>query len=88
MVEMKGTHQYHHSKGFFKDVRVKTDEEILKDDIAAKILFSIRKTVYADMIKKGIALHFLNEYMYGGTERAVKFLELYDCDTEFMMQKT
>ena len=81
---MKGKHQYDPSKGFFKDVRVKTDEEILKDDKVLKVLFTIPVMVYADMVSKGIALHLLNEYRYGGTDRAVKLLELYDCDTGFL----
>jgi hypothetical protein len=81
---MKGKHQYHHSRGFFKDVRVKTDEEIIKDDKVLKVLFTIPVKVYADMVLKGIALHLLNEYRHGGTDRAVKLLELYDCDTGFL----
>lgn len=81
---MKGKRQYHHSKGFFKDVRTKEDIELLKDDKVLKVLFTIPKDTYIDMVKKGIALHLLNEYQYGGSDRAVKLLELYDCDTGFL----
>lgn len=80
---MKGKRQYHHSKGFFKEVEVKTDEEILKDDTVKKVLFSIPRRVYFDIFKKGIALHLLNDYEYGGIDKAVKLLELYGCDTSF-----
>lgn len=82
---MKGKRQYHHSKGFFKDVRVLTDEQILKDDKTVKVLFSIPRTIYNDLCRKGIALHLLNEFIYGGRIRAIKLLELYDCDTDFMV---
>jgi hypothetical protein len=80
---MKGKRQYHHSKGFFKDVRVKDDVAILKDDTIAEVLFRIPKYTYADINSKGIALHLLNEYEYGGIPRAIRLLELYDCDTTF-----
>lgn len=80
---MKGKRQYHHSRGFFKDVRVKKDEEILKDDKVKTILFTIPMNVYVDMVAKGISLHLLNEYEYGGRPRAVKLLELYDVDARF-----
>ena len=80
---MKGKRQYHKSKHFFDDVVVQTEEEILKDDVAAKALFVIPIEVYADIHKKGIALHLLNEYAYGGKERAIKLLDLYDCDSGF-----
>lgn len=85
---MKGKRQYHHSKNFFSNVTVKTDEEILTDDVTAVILYQIHRTVYADMRKKGIALHFLNEFIYGGEERARRLMELYDCDTDFMGDKS
>lgn len=81
---MKGKRQYHHSKAFFDDIEVKTEAEILKDDKVEKVLFTIPVKVYADINKKGIALHFLNEYEYGGYKRALKLLELYDCDADFM----
>ncbi|MEI8226588.1 MAG: protein rep, partial [Bacteroidota bacterium] len=85
---MKGKHQYYPSKGFFKDIKVMTDEEILKDDKAVKVIFSIPRTTYNDLCRKGIALHLLNEYIYGGRIRAIKLLELYDCDTDFMVDRT
>lgn len=81
---MKGKRQYHHSKNFFDDIEVKTEEEILKDDKVEDTLFTIPVAVYADICKKGIALHLLNEYDYGGKPRAIKLLELYDCDTGFL----
>ena len=81
---MKGKRQYHHSRGFFKDVRVRSDEEIIKDDRIEKVLFTIPIEIYHDIIKKGIALHLLNEYQYNGKDQAVKLLELYDCDAGFM----
>ena len=81
---MKGKRQYHHSKNFFDDVETKTEEEILKDDKVEDTLFTIPADVYADICKKGIALHLLNEYDYGGRTRAIKLLELYDCDTVFL----
>ena len=84
---MKGKRQYHHSKHFFDDVDVKTETEILTDDKVETVLFSIPIMVYADINEKGIALHFLNEYVYGGRDRAEKLLELYDCDTGFMEAK-
>ena len=83
---MKGKRQFHHSKGFFKDVKIKTDEEILKDDQIYKLLFVVPKRIFNDIDKKGIALHLLNEYWYGGRDRAVKLLELYDCETGFMYE--
>jgi hypothetical protein len=81
---MKGKRQYHHSKNFFRDVRVKSDKEIIKDDKIENVLFTIPVKVYADINSKGIALHLLNEYEYGGIARAVTLLELYDCETEFL----
>lgn len=81
---MKGKRQYHKSKNFFKDVRVKDDSDILKDDVAAFYLYQIHKPIYEDMRAKGIVSHFLNEYIYGGQERGRRLLELYDCDTGFM----
>ena len=42
---MKGKHQYHPSKGFFKDVRVKTDMEIIQDDKANDQLKTIVLTL-------------------------------------------
>lgn len=81
---MKGKRQYHHSKKFFKDVRVKLDNEILKDDKVQNVLFNIPVRVFADIHKKGISLHLLNEFGYGGKERAIKLLEMYDCDTGFL----
>lgn len=83
---MKGKRQYHHSKGFFKDVRVMTDEQILKDDKIAKVAFSIPRKEYNDICRKGIALHLLNEFVYGGRDRAVKLLELYNCETSFLFE--
>lgn len=80
---MKGKRQYHSSRQFFKDVRVKSDAEILKDDKIAAIHFRVPMLIYSDIHRKGIALHLLNEYNYGGKTRAVKLLELYDCDTSF-----
>lgn len=81
---MKGKRQYHHSKHFFDDIEVKTEAEILKDDKVESLIFVIPIKVYADIHRKGIALHFLNEYSYGGNERAKKLLELYDCDADFI----
>lgn len=81
---MKGKRQYHHSKGFFKDVRVLSDQEILTDDKVKEVLYTIPINVYADIVHKGIALHLLNEYEYGGAKRMETFLELYDVDTGFM----
>ena len=81
---MKGKRQYHHSKNFFDDVETKTEEEILKDDKVADVLFTIPKAVYDDINKKGMSLHLLNEFEYGGASRAIKLLELYDCDTGFL----
>lgn len=81
---MKGKRQYHHSKKFFKDVRIKNDSDILRDDKMEKVLFTIPVRIYADIHKKGIAIHLLNEYSYGGKQRAVKLLELYDCDASFL----
>ena len=81
---MKGKRQYHHSRGFFKDIRVRSDEEIIKDDRIEKVLFTIPIEIYHDIIKKGIALHLLNEYQYKGKDQAIKLLELYDCDAGFM----
>jgi len=80
----KGKQQYRPSENFFDDVEVKTDEEILQDDKVADTLFSIPVKVYADIHRKGIALHLLNEYDHGGKDRAIKLLELYDCDTGFL----
>lgn len=85
---MKGKRQYHRSKNFFKDVDVKSDEDVLKDDVTAIIFYQIPKPVFEDMRGKGIALHFLNEYAYGGQERAMKLMDLYDCDTGFMGDKS
>jgi hypothetical protein len=85
---MKGKRQYHHSKNFFKDVRVKTDSEIITDDKIDKVLFVIPVSIYSDMMRKGIALHLLNEYVYGGIKRAIRLLELYDVDTGFIENST
>lgn len=85
---MKGKRQYHHSKNFFKDVRVKTDAEIITDDKIDKVLFVIPVSIYSDLHRKGIAIHLLNEYVYGGLSRAVKLLELYDVDTGFIENST
>lgn len=82
--EMKGKRQFHHSKNFFQDIKIKSDEEILKDDKVDTILFSIPIKIYNDIRKKGIALHLLNEYEYGGKERLIPFLELYDVDIGFL----
>lgn len=82
--EMKGKRQYHRSKGFFQDIKVKTHDEVLRDDKVDTVLFTIHKDVYADMRSKGIALHFINEYNYGGYARAMKLMDLYDCDSSFM----
>jgi hypothetical protein len=81
---IKGKRQYHHSKEFFSDVRTKTEAEHLRDDKTEKVLFSIPVSVYADINKKGIAIHLLNEFNYGGRERAEKLLDLYDCDSRFL----
>jgi hypothetical protein len=81
---MKGKRQYHHSKKFFQDTRTKTDQEVLKDDKPAEILFTIPGETYDDIHSKGIALQLINEYEYGGVPGMVKFLELYDCDTDFI----
>ena len=81
---MKGKRQYHKSKGFFTDIKQKTDEEILIDDKVDEILFTIPINIYADMVKKGIELHVLNEYSYGGKKRVIRFLELYDVETNFL----
>ena len=81
---MKGKRQFHHSENFFTDVAVREDEEIIKEDVPAKLLFKIPRDIYEDINSKGISLHFLNEYEYGGLERAITFLELYDCDTSFL----
>jgi len=80
---MKGKRQYHSSKNFFT-IRIQSDAEILKDDKVQEILYTIPKDVYADIHNKGIALHLLNEYEYGGEKRVIKLLELYDCDTSFI----
>jgi hypothetical protein len=80
---IKGKRQYHHSKAFFSDVRTKTESELLRDDKIEKVLFSIPVRVYADINKKGIAIHLLNEFNYGGRERAERLLDLYDCDSRF-----
>jgi len=84
---MKGKRQFHKSKNFFCDIVEKTEAEILTDDKVAEILFTIPVPTFADMIKKKIALHFLNEWQYGGNERAIRLMELYDCDYSFMQQK-
>jgi len=81
---IKGKRQYHHSKGFFSDVRVRTDEEIIKDDKVSEVLFEIPIKIYSEIHYKGISLHLLNEYVYGGIPRMTKLLELYDIDTSFM----
>ena len=81
---MKGKRQYHHSRGFFNDVRVKTDEEIIKEETASETLFIMSRKQYSEIHYKGIAMHLLNEYEYGGVTRAIKLLELYDCDTVFL----
>jgi hypothetical protein len=83
---MKGKRQYSKSKGFFCNIQQKTDEEILMNDNIDKVIYTIPVNIYAEMSYKGIALHFLNEYEYGGEERAKKFLEEYDVDTGFMEQ--
>lgn len=81
---MKGKRQYHHSKNFFADITIKKDGDLLKDDKMQKVLFSMPVSIYADIHKKGIAIHLLNEFNYGGRERAERLLELYDCDTGFL----
>jgi hypothetical protein len=81
---MKGKRQYHHSKKFFSDIDTKKDEELLKDDKMQTVLFSMPVSIYADIHKKGIAIHLLNEFNYGGRERAEKLLDLYDCDSRFL----
>lgn len=81
---MKGKRQFQHSRKFFKDVRVKSDSDILKDDIVKAVHFRIPMKIYADIQKKGISLHLLNEYNYGGKQRVLKLLELYDCETDFL----
>ena len=81
---MKGKRQYHHSKGFFKDVRIASDEEILKNDKVERELFKIPKLIYADINAKDIALDLLNEYEFGGVDRAKQFLEFYNCDSSFL----
>ncbi len=81
---IKGKRQYHHSREFFKDVRQKSDEEIIQDDSVDKVLFVMTREQYSEIHYKGIALHLLNEYEYGGKSRMIKLLELYDCDTSFI----
>jgi len=82
---MKGKRQYHHSRGFFKDVRIKTDEDIIKEEQVEKVLFVMSRKQYSEIHYKGIAMHLLNEYEYGGVTRATKLLELYDCETDFLI---
>ena len=81
---MKGKRQYHHSKAFFNDIEVKSDAEILQDDRKVKTLISIPIGVYKDIVSKKIALHCLNEYEYGGQDRLIKLLELYDCEADII----
>ena len=81
---MKGKHQYHRSRDFFNDIKVKTDNEILKDDKVAEVIFRIPIKIYYDIKDKGIALRLLNEYEFRGLSGAIKLLELYDCDTSFI----
>jgi len=81
---MKGKRQYHHSRGFFKDVWVKSDEEIIKDDKVHQVLFTIPMDIYKDICSKGIALDLLNEYLYKGKDKSIEFLELYDVDASFL----
>ena len=81
---MKGKRQYHHSKSFFNDIEVKSDAEILQDDRKVKTLISIPIGVYKDIVSKKIALHCLNEYEYGGQDRLIKLLELYDCEADII----
>lgn len=82
---IKGTHQYYMSRNFNQDIKAKTDEQIIKEDRVESVLFAIPIEAYNDIRAKGIALHLLNEYQYGGKERAVKLLELYDCETDFLL---
>ena len=80
----KGKRQYHHSKGFFKDVRVKTDEEILKDDKASEVVCLIPYEIYQEMDYKEITLEFIPELQYKGIQGARDLLTLYDIDDSFL----
>ena len=84
IIVMKGKRQYHHSRCFFKDVRVKTDDEIIREEVVTETLFIMTRKQYSEIHYKGIAMHLLNEYEYGGVTRATKLLELYDCDPVFL----
>jgi len=84
--EMKGKRQFHHSKKFFKNVAVKTDADILSDDKIDEIIFQIPIAIYKEMKEKHsqLVLHFINEYKYGGFQKAEDLLTLYDIDFAFM----
>ena len=80
----KGKKMYHSSKGFFKDVRVQADEEILHDDKAKEIVCMIPYATYMEMSQKDMALEFLAEISYHGITGARDLLILYDIDDSFM----
>jgi hypothetical protein len=80
---MKGHRQYHASRGFFKDVRTKTDEEILVDDHTQEIIYNVPWKVFQDMRNKDIALDFLVVLKFD-FKGAREFLELYDVDADFI----
>ena len=84
MTAIKGKRQYHHSKGFFKDTRVKTDIEILHDDKALEIVCMIPFKTFKEMRQKGIAREFLPEIAYHGRAGARDLLTLYDIDDSFL----
>jgi hypothetical protein len=81
---MKNKRQYYPSRGFWDaehKKKQKTDEEIVADDKAVKVLFRIPLAEYWSIMRKGIALNMVNEYQYGGKDRMISFLARHFCNT-------
>lgn len=81
---MKNKRQYYPSRGFWDaehKEKQKTDEEIVADDKAVKVLFRIPLGEYWSIMRKGIALNMVNEYQYGGKDRMIWFLSVNFCNT-------
>jgi len=81
--DTKGRRQFHSSRGFFRDVRVKTDQEVLKDDKTVEVLYTIPRDVFNDMRDKGITDEFII-LLNHSVDEARKLLELYEVDADFM----
>lgn len=75
---------FHATRGFFKDVRVKSEKEILHAEKIQLVVGTIPRNVFDEMVEAKVSLIFLSVLKYRGFEKAKNILNVHGIDFSFM----